>query len=148
MLIGSYVQRIDIKGRTAVPFRFKKELGTEVILARWYEKCLAIFALNDWGEMVKEATSGGVLAAPARDTERFLLGGAYETNLDAQGRFVMPQALRAHSSLEGAKEVVFVGLNRRVEVWSKESWQNKEKEIVDKAEQLIEEVRTGKSNKV
>ncbi|MDO8452606.1 MAG: hypothetical protein Q7S79_02540 [bacterium] len=146
MLIGSYVQRIDIKGRTAVPFRFKKELGTEVILARWYEKCLAIFALNDWEEMIHVATSGGILAAPARDTERFLLGGACGVNLDAQGRFVIPQALRAHSALEGAKEVVFVGLNRRVEVWSKESWQSKEKEIVNKAEELIEKVR--KSNKV
>ena len=137
MLIGSYIQRIDAKGRVALPSRFKKEVGTDVILARWYERCLAIFAKSAWEEMIGEVTTS-VITSPARDTERFLLGGAFEVILDPQGRFVIPPTLREHASLKGAREIVFIGLNKRIEIWSKESWELREKEIVDRAEELIE----------
>lgn len=139
MLIGSYIQKLDIKGRTALPSRFKKEVGEEVVLARWYEKCLAIFGLREWEEVVGVATQGSILTSPARDTERFLLGGAYEITLDSQGRFVIPPPLRAHAALTNTKEVVFIGLNKRIEVWSKKSWEERELAIVEKAEALIEE---------
>ena len=138
MLIGSYIQRIDVKGRVALPSRFKKEVGTDVILARWYERCLAIFAKNAWEEMIGEVTTS-VISSPARDTERFLLGGAFEVQLDSQGRFVIPPTLREHASLKEAREIVFIGLNKRIEIWSKENWEIREREIVDRAEDLIEE---------
>lgn len=138
MLIGSFVQKMDIKGRTALPSKFRKELGQEVVLARWYEGSVAIFAVPSWNKIVEQATRGLVVTSPSRDTERFLLGGAYEIALDAQGRLVVPQALREHGGL--AVEVVFVGLANRVELWAKTAWEEREKHVIEHAEELIEKV--------
>ncbi len=138
MLIGSFVQKMDTKGRTALPSKFRKELGTNVVLARWYEGSIAIFETRSWIKIVEQATRGLVVTSPSRDTERFLLGGAYEIALDTQGRLVVPQPLREHAQL--SVEVVFVGLANRVELWSKDAWQEREKHIVEHAEELIEKV--------
>lgn len=143
MLIGSFVQKMDNKGRTALPSKFRKELGQEVVLARWYEGSIAIFAPVSWNRIVEQATRGLVVTSPSRDTERFLLGGAYEIALDSQGRLVVPQTLRTHGGLGGSGsegEVVFVGLANRVELWSKRSWEEREKHVVEHAEELIEKV--------
>lgn len=141
MLIGFYIQKIDKKGRTALPSKFKHELGDKVILSRWYERSLSIFDAVSWQRIVNQATGGSVITAPSRDTERFLLGGAYEIVLDRQGRFVVPLALRDYAKAEG--EVVFVGLGNRVELWDKKLWEEREKHVIENAESLLEEnVRT------
>lgn len=141
MLIGSFVQKMDNKGRTALPSKFRKELGGEVVLARWYEGSIAVFAIESWNKIIEQATRGLVVTSPSRDTERFLLGGAYEIALDSQGRLVVPQPLREHGVLE--TEVVFVGLANRVELWAKRAWEEREKHVVRHAEELIEEVSRG-----
>lgn len=145
MLIGQYKNKISTKGRTALPAKFRHELGEKVVITRWYEGSLAIFDAGAWQKLVEEVVSGGFLTEPARETERFLLAGAYEAELDAQGRFVVPQQLREYAGL--ADEVVFIGLGQRVEVWGEENWSKKEKEVMEQAgqlAQLLEEARRGR----
>lgn len=136
MLIGHYFQKISAKGRTALPARFRKGLGQRVVLSRWYEGSLAIFNKESWKKIVEQATRGTSITAPARDTERFLLGGAYEVEHDSQGRFVVPAPLREYASL--SEQAVFVGLGNRVEVWNKKRWEEREKQVVEHAEALLE----------
>lgn len=140
MLIGHYIQALNQKGRTALPARLRYELGDTVIVSRWYEGSIAIFELERWKKTVDQATRGVVALGSARDTERFLLGGAYEIELDSQGRFVIPPPLRQHAGIINATEVVFVGLGTRAEIWSKDRWEEREKYISENAEKLIEEV--------
>lgn len=139
MLLGHYIQKLTTSNRTALPSRFRRELGDTVVLARWYEGCLAIFPLLSWAKIIQQATRGGSVTSPARDTERFLLGGAYELVLDAQGRFIIPKPLRAYAEL--GDEVVFVGLGNRIEVWSKNRWTEHEQYVLDNAERMIEEIQ-------
>ena len=40
--------------------------------------------------------------------------------LDKQGRILLPNNLREFAELE--KDVVFIGVSTRVEIWSKENW--------------------------
>lgn len=140
MLVGHYYQKLSGKGRTALPARFRKEQGRDVVLSRWYEGSLSIFNKQEWTRMVSQATRGVSTTAAARDTERFLLGGAYEIELDNQGRFVVPQALREYAKL-GQNSVVFVGLGNRVEIWDKKRWEEREKQVMEHAEELIEKAR-------
>ena len=51
---------------------------------------------------------------------RFLLSAATELDFDAQGRINIPQSLKTYSELE--KEVVVIGQNGRMEIWSKSRW--------------------------
>lgn len=138
MLIGHYIQKINKKGQTALPSKFKKELGENIILSRWYEGALALFKIEDWQRILQQATLGSSMTSQARDTERFLLGGAYEIELDTQGRFVIPHAPRAYANFKEKNEVVYVGLGNRIEIWDKHLWEEREKHIVENAEKLLE----------
>lgn len=143
MLIGHYFQKLSSKGRVALPSKFRKSLGQRVILARWYERSLAVFSPKDWEITIREATQNFSITKPARDTERFLLGGAYDVELDSQGRFVIPKPLR--DFINAYDTVVFVGLGKRVEIWSKKLWEAREKYLLKNAEELIEQVQQERS---
>lgn len=146
MLIGQYYTKIDKKGRTALPAKFRKELGERMICCRWYEGSLALFAKKAWERVIDIAVGESLLISQTRDTERFLLGGAFELETDNQGRIILPQALREHAKLD--QDVVFLGLQSRIEVWSKKTWEEKDREIVNAAGKLIEEVQKIKLQQV
>lgn len=142
MLIGQYHTKLSNKGRTAIPAKFRKDLGTKVVISRWYENSLAVFSESAWEKILDLAVGGTLLTESARDTERFLMGQAYESELDDQGRLVIPSNLREYASLKD--EIVFLGLKNRAEIWSKEDWINREQEITKHASQLIEQVQKSK----
>jgi len=137
MLLGHYIGRVGEKGRVALPASFRRVLGKQVVVARWYEKCLTVVAQEEWEKLV-----GGLgqqrLVAAGRDTDRFLLSGAFEIELDEQGRFVVPQALREYANLED--EVVFAGVGVRVELWDRRAWEEYQKGLVERAPEMIEEL--------
>ena len=56
----------------------------------------------------------------ARQFSRFFVAGATPCELDRQGRILVPQTLREFAGLE--KDVVLTGNLNRIEVWSKEKW--------------------------
>ena len=52
---------------------------------------------------------------------RMLFSSACELEEDAQGRFLIPSNLKEFAEI--LKDVVFVGVGNRVELWSAERWQ-------------------------
>jgi MraZ protein len=52
--------------------------------------------------------------------QRFLLGSAFSVNIDTKGRVLVPTNLRDFAKIE--EDIVFLGLSRYVEVWSKSRW--------------------------
>ena len=70
---------------------------------------------------------------------RFFFAGAAEVEVDKQGRILIPSNLREYAGIE--KEVVSVGVNTKVEIWSKERYATMEtgfEEMDDIMEQLSE----------
>lgn len=139
MLIGQYKSKLTDKDRLAVPKKFRHELGDELVLARWYENALVLVSLPKWQELKKRLVGEtGLITGPIRDIDRFILGSAFEVTVDKQGRFVLAEALKTYAQITG--EVVFVGLEDRVEVWSLENWQQLELVAKDKATKAIEKL--------
>ena len=139
MLLGQYEANLTNKDRLAFPKKFRQKLGEKVILARWYEGCLVVVGRDKWGELLLKLTGKAeYVTQPVRDTDRFILGSAYEIDLDKQGRFVVPRILKDYASLSG--EVTFLGLGDRVEIWNKRNWGIKEAQIQKQAENLIEKI--------
>ena len=143
MLIGQYTSVLAAKRRVAVPKKFREELGKKLIVARWYEGCLVIISEENWQALLTKLTGKAeVIVASVRDTDRFILGSAYETEPDGQGRVVLPEMLVTYAKL--GKEVVFIGLGDRVEIWDSEAWQQREAFVSEKAAELIEEYAEGR----
>lgn len=139
MLIGSYSGILSEKRRVAVPRKFIDELGSQLIIAKWFENCLVLVSTVFWDELferltgAKKAKTYGI-----RDNERFVLGSAFEVTPDDQGRIVIPEALSGYANFN--KEVVFIGLRDRVEIWSSESWSKKNIVLPESAREQIEKL--------
>ena len=139
MVIGQYLVKLTEKNRTALPKRFRNELGNEVIIARWYEGCLVVVSNKGWKALLDKLTGkSDLITEPVRDTDRFILGSAFEVVLDGQGRFVIPKILKDYADL--GEEVVFVGLGDRIEVWNKDAWKEREEYVQENAAQMVEKV--------
>ena len=125
MLLGRYEHTVDTKGRVSVPARFREDLGERFVITRGLDSCLALYSLNEWAVLAEKVKQ--LPMAQARTIQRYLFTGAYETDIDAQGRMVIPQNLRAFAGI--TKDVVIAGLSNRAEVWDKETF--------DKAESAV-----------
>jgi MraZ protein len=117
---GEYRHTIDAKGRIAVPARFRGALEGTVYVTRWMDGCLAIFPDDAWQELAVRVAGLQVSDASARNFARFLFGGAFEAELDRQGRTVLPASLREDAGLNG--EAVVVGMRDHLEIWQPARW--------------------------
>ena len=52
---------------------------------------------------------------------RFLFSSAIEIEEDNQGRFLLPSNLKTYANIN--KEVVFIGVGNRIELWASERWE-------------------------
>ena len=147
MLVGTYASILSPNRRTAIPKKFLKELGDKIIMAKWYEGCLVVVSEVSWLALLKRLTGGErIPTEPVRDTERFILGSAYELASDFQGRVTVPQELADYAHL--TTKLIFIGLIDRVEVWDESVWREKEKDISARASQIIEKLANETKSRV
>ncbi len=117
---GEYRHAVDEKGRIAVPARFRAQLDDGCVVARWLDTCLAILPMTAWEELATKVGSLPMTDPGARLLQRQLFSGAFETELDRQGRVLVPQGLRAFAGLEG--EALVMGSRDHAEVWAPARW--------------------------
>ena len=117
---GEYRHTIDGKGRVAVPARFRAQLDDGAFVSRWLDNCLAIFPRAAWDDLAAKVAALPTGNASAREFGRFLFGSAFEVELDAQGRLLLPATLRSWSQLEG--EAMVVGARDHAEIWTPTRW--------------------------
>jgi MraZ protein len=89
-------------------------------VSRWIDGCLAVFPNETWDRLAERVTSLPYSDAGARAFSRFLFSGAYDVELDSQGRVNLPQALREFAGL--SSDAVVVGARDRIELWEPSRW--------------------------
>lgn len=117
---GEYRHTIDGKGRIAVPVRFRAQLDEGALVSRWLDNCLAIFPRAAWDDLAAKVAALPTGNASAREFGRFLFGSAFEVELDAQGRLLLPATLRTWSGLDS--EAMVVGARDHAEIWTPSRW--------------------------
>lgn len=120
MLIGQYDGKIDEKGRTAFPKKFREFLGDKLVITLGYENSLIVVSEENWKSLLEGTEGRPFIESETRETQRFLLGGASNVELDNKGRFILPAYLREFGKIKD--DVVFIGLSRYVEIWDKDKW--------------------------
>jgi MraZ protein len=118
---GEYRHAVDDKGRLAVPSRFRAQLAGSVVVARWLDTCLAIFPMAAWDELATKVGGLPMTDPNARLLQRQLFAGAFETELDRQGRVLVPGNLRGFAGLE--HEALVLGSRDHAEVWAPGRWE-------------------------
>lgn len=139
MLIGEYKYTIDTKKRLALPAKFRKELGAEVVITKGgFENCLTVYPVKEWEAQSEKYGKLPESQPEARALARVKLGGAVLAELDQLGRILIPEYLKQYASLD--KNVVICGLSNKLEIWDAVKWNayrdKAEKEVGDFASKL------------
>lgn len=138
LFIGEFHHSMDAKSRLIVPAKFRQELGNSFVMTRGLEGCLFVFPENEWAEIAKKMSALPLMKKDARQFARMFLSGATEAEVDKNGRFVIPAVLSQYAELE--KECVVIGVNNRLEVWSKSRWTAFMDESLNQYEEIAEQL--------
>ena len=120
MFIGEYQHSVDPKKRLALPSKFRKELGSKVVVTRGLDKCLFVYPLRTWKELAEKLGTLPMGESGTRSFVRLMLAGAIDVDLDKQGRILLPDYLKEYAELD--RSVIVAGLFNRLEVWNEDKW--------------------------
>jgi MraZ protein len=120
MFYGEYEHTIDDKNRLTLPARFRDDLEAGVVLARGIERNIEVYPRESWDANVARIAELDSLTREAREMKRFVFAGAAVTELDKQGRVIVPPQLAKHAGID--KDVVLAGVHDHIEVWDRAEW--------------------------
>jgi len=136
MLMGEYHHNLDEKSRLIIPSKFRYELGNSVVVTRGLEKCLFVYSLDEWNKITKKINTLPFTKKNVRAFERSFIGGASLIDFDKQGRINITSPLVHYANIQ--KECVIIGVNERLEIWDKESFEKFMEEQSESLEEITE----------
>lgn len=137
MFMGEFNHSIDVKGRIIIPSKFREDLGDDFVITLGLDGCLFLYPQEEWMAFI-EKLKNLPGTREARQLQRYFMAGAAACESDKQGRILIPAKLRETAALE--KDIVFVGVLNKIEIWSKERWEsnNNYDNVDDIAEHMSE----------
>ncbi len=120
MFYGEHEHTIDEKSRLTLPARFRHALAGGVVLARGIERNVDVYPRESWEANVARIADLDSLTREAREMKRFVFAGAVPSELDRQGRVLLPPHLAAHAGL--GRDVVVAGVHDHIEIWDRAEW--------------------------
>ena len=131
MLVGKYDQNIDAKGRVSIPAKFRAALGENFVVTAGEEKCALLYPGEEWNKFMERIASDFEPQVRAM-MMRYVQRNSAECSLDSQGRVVIPPQVREYAAL--SKEIVVVGEQTKVEIWSTDNWNEYSDDNFDETE--------------
>ena len=141
MLLGEYEHTIDDKNRLTLPAKFRQSFAEGIVVTRGLDGCLFAYRRPDWDRLVESRLAPlDPFSKGTRQIQRFLFSGATETDLDKQGRVMIPAALLEHAKL--GRDVVVAGVNDHLEIWDRAAWRAELADVEGSAEDVAERLAT------
>ncbi|EKE06104.1 MAG: MraZ protein [uncultured bacterium] len=139
MLLGTYSVKLASNHRTSIPSPLRKDLGQDLIIAKWYEECLVLVSKQSLNALLDRVIgTDNLITSPVRGSEHFIFTGAFEIIGDDQGRIVIPEVLIKYGHL--GEDIYFLGIGDRVEVWNKDIWDERLEKITKDAPDYIDQI--------
>ena len=125
---------MDRQGRVAIPSSFRRKIedaGDSLVLT-FFDDAIAGYPRGTWLALERQVLSLPAFSKKARSLSRVLASRAHESKLDAQGRILVPPALRRLAGLD--RDVVVIGAMDRFEIWPRNKWSS----FASEAEALLD----------
>ena len=137
---GSFDHSLDGKGRVIIPASFREALGEDfTITINPNKTAVAIYPKEMWDQQLERLSQINPMDRVGMQYERYVMSVSFSGNsMDAQGRVLIPAKLRAKIGL--TRDIVFVGLNRYIEIWDAEVYQKMEEQTEEDFENLSDYV--------
>ncbi|NWG13054.1 MAG: division/cell wall cluster transcriptional repressor MraZ [Acidobacteria bacterium] len=123
MLCGSYTAKIDEKFRLKIPAKFRRELpeteDNNFYVTSDDGKCAQIYPIPVWERIAQKFQEPPRMDPAKIKLQKFTSYYGILTQMDPQGRILIPQALREDAQIYG--DVVVMAKNDHLEVWNSET---------------------------
>ncbi len=117
---GTYEHTVDDRGRVALPARYRHEFADGVVLTPGPEGCIEVYTTSGFTQMSDLVAAEPATSTDGRRSRRFFDAQSWDTELDRQGRILIPAKYREAAALEGP--VVIAGRRECLEIWSPDRW--------------------------
>lgn len=136
---GVSVCNVDAKGRFAIPTKYRDILekiakSKCVMTIDTDDDCLLLYPMQQWENIESQLEDLPSLNPRVRRVQRLLIGHATESELDSQGRLLMPGILKEHAKID--KKMVLVGQGKKFEIWSQDNWNKQCKDWLEESKML------------
>jgi MraZ protein len=139
LFTGRFEYGIDDKSRVSIPAKFREALSANhdlrLILTN-LDGCIVAYPYQEWLNIQEKISSKGTIRKEARAFLRYYYSGASECPLDKLGRILLPQALKTDAHIK--KNVVIVGVSKKIEIWAKEKWEELVKQATADPDQIAD----------
>lgn len=139
MFLGTHSPRLDDKGRLILPAKFREKLAGGLVVTRGQERCLYVFAMDEFVRIADQMRSAPMTSKAARDYLRVFLSGASDEIPDKQGRVTLPTTLREYAGLD--RDLAVIGAGSRIEIWDAGAWASylaeSEQAFSEQAEEVV-----------
>ncbi len=141
-LIGEYDCKMDAKGRVTLPAGLKEQLMPEdhgsFVVSRGFEKNLILYPDSEWKKISQELNALNLYNKKNRDFVRYFTRGASSLKTDVANRILLPKALLEYAGID--KEIVLFAYGQRIEIWSRDVYENMMRDEPEDFSSLAEEV--------
>jgi MraZ protein len=120
---GRFEHSLDGKGRLSIPARFREQLqqrGQTVLFLAELDGCVQAFPMDEWRRVEEKLVAKGTMERNVQTLLRLVSSAGVEAPLDAQGRILIPPAIRESTELN--RGVILVGMLSRFEIWGRGRW--------------------------
>jgi MraZ protein len=139
MFRGSFEHSVDSKGRVSVPAKFRDIIAEryegKLVMTMDLDRCVTIYPLEEWERVEEKIRNVPQMQKEVKDYMRFIFSAATESDLDRQGRILIPPGLREHAGI--SKSVVVVGIINKFEIWDKTTWNARRSQSSDKISETL-----------
>jgi MraZ protein len=122
---GKYYYTVDPKGRIIIPAPFRdiitSHYSTKLFITNAaVDQCLSIYPADEWSKLNDKVRTKPNSDKHVKFFMRRVIASAVETEIDRQGRILIPAALREDAKLDSS--IVIVGQVDRIDLWDRSEW--------------------------
>ncbi|ADK69814.1 division/cell wall cluster transcriptional repressor MraZ [Mycoplasma mycoides subsp. mycoides] len=128
MLFGTYEHCMDAKQRLTLPAKLRNKLSNPIYLTKGYDADLEIWSKDDFLLKIKEILNQQNDQKDIRNIERIIWSNTVEIDIDNLGRIKIPYNLIQNLNI--GKDVFILGLGNRLEIWSKNKYNQHKNQFI------------------
>jgi MraZ protein len=121
MLLGTFIPKLDDKGRVILPAKFRDEFAAGLVMTRGQEGCVYVYSQREFESLhARMSEQAPKLGKQGRDYLRMFTSGAAQEVPDKQFRVTVPPMLREYAHLD--RDLTVIGAGTRAEIWDTATW--------------------------
>ena len=138
MFLGQFRHTIDEKGRLTLPAKFRPDLEAGLVVTLGLDGCLYVFPRAKFMDLAARIEAQPLTNTAVRSFGRQLFTSADDSQLDRQGRVLIPGYLRDQAHL--AEDAIVTGMFSRIELWNPERWEQVRTKTAEQSAEVAEQL--------